>query len=344
VLRVPIQSDADDAAEGMLSDLAVSEDGNFVAVGGATSDDTSDDPRQHTWSVYIFDANTGALKQRIGGLPQRIGALLFYRNHLVVGMRQNGGLRLYKAPDFAQFVEDLTYCDGISELDVSTSGRLVATGLDGWLRLYDLKRLSQSLEAVRIASRLRTNTGDPLPNPQKPKSYCDRSGLIKPSVARFSPDGNAIAVAFTDRRYLAVYAVNEFSDFGVVSPISVKSVATDANIKYVKDVAWVDENGHSVLYGVGENIGGSGFVLRWSVDNTREDSADLVSGRRVTDIRPFGNGVMYSTEEPSIGVFEVGQKVLYSVSFRLACVMGGDTVRGGPAQRSNGSTIARLRP
>jgi len=30
------------------------------------------------------------------------------------------------------------------------------------------------------------------------------------------------------------------------------------------------------------------------------------------------------------------------VSFRLACVMGADTVCGGPARRSNGGTIAGL--
>src|ERR1039457_3535604 len=88
VLRPP-QGDGD---EGKLYAVAISPDGSTVAVGGYTG---------YQWdgkhSIYLFDRETGGLRERVVGLPGVIDHLSYSQDgrYLVAALGGEGGIRVY---------------------------------------------------------------------------------------------------------------------------------------------------------------------------------------------------------------------------------------------------------
>lgn len=155
--------------EGMIQTVAISPDGKTVAAGGDIGF-----AWEGTWSLYVFDRESGALIKRIGGLPQPAVQLAFSRDGIVLaaGLKGKGGIRVYQAADYRQVGADSDYgnpnYDGtVTGLAFDDAGNLVTVALDEELRRYDDK--------VKLIEKRRTY-------------------LARPSSVAISPDGNSIVI------------------------------------------------------------------------------------------------------------------------------------------------------
>jgi hypothetical protein len=89
VLRVPVGANE----EGRLFAVALSPDGQRVALGGWTS------PEGANGNLYLFDRASGRMVQRIGGLPNVINHLAFSADgrHLAAALGGSDGIRVFAA-------------------------------------------------------------------------------------------------------------------------------------------------------------------------------------------------------------------------------------------------------
>ncbi|MDJ0861010.1 MAG: hypothetical protein QNJ82_02095 [Gammaproteobacteria bacterium] len=173
-LRLPIG----DGDEGKVYAVAIAPDGETVAVGGWTGWDW-----EGTASIYLFDRQSGQLKRRLHGLPNVVLHLAWSPDgrHLAASLAGQNGIRVYGTRDWTEVFKDADYGDDSYSAHFDDQGRLVTTSWDGYLRLYDA-------EFRRIAKQ-------------------KAPGGEKPFYARFSPDGERIAVGFDNTT-----AVNVLSD------------------------------------------------------------------------------------------------------------------------------------
>ena len=178
-LRVPVGPDN----EGKLYAVAISPDGEQVAVGGWTS---SNDLRD---SVYLFARSTGRLVGRIPDLPNVVKHIAWSPDgrRLAIALGGNNGIRLHAtAPPYAEIGRDAAYGGDSYSVDFDRSGRVVSTCYDGKLRLYDA--------ALKPLAPPRT-----------------LSGGSRPFGARFAPDGRRIAVGFNDSNPVQVVSAADLA-------------------------------------------------------------------------------------------------------------------------------------
>jgi WD40 repeat protein len=196
VLQRTIRLPAGPGAVGKVYAVAISPDGALIAVAGRT---TNIDMEQ----IYLFDRDTGALVQRIGGtdpynrwLPSLMNVhhLAFSPDGAHLAAVLTGGLRVYSqhirragigwdedARDddydkddpsgFGSIFPDPTY-----GVDFARDGRLATTCRDGKIRLY---------AGFQFGSI-------------KPTSLVEATGSKHPFRIAFSPDGTRLAVGYED--------------------------------------------------------------------------------------------------------------------------------------------------
>lgn len=184
IVRPPIGQ----GLEGKLLALAFSPDGSTIACGGYTGYDWD-----KAFTIYLFDRQSGNMTGRITGLPNIICQLVFSRDgrFLAAGLGGKGGMRVYRiekqdASLFTALVsEDRNYGDHVFGADFDTSGKLITSSFDGYIRLYDSDH--------RLAVRTRI------------------PGRLRPYQVSFSPDGEKIAVGFNDAPAVAVLSSSDLS-------------------------------------------------------------------------------------------------------------------------------------
>jgi WD40 repeat protein len=177
ILRPPIG----DFQAGMLYAVAISPDGKTVAVGGFTGAAESKD-----FPIYIFDRASGTIRNVIHGLPDVTFHLAYSRNgrNLVAALGSNG-IRIYETENYSEVGRDADYADKSYWVEFDNTGRLASASDDSYVRLY-------GPDYHLIAK-------------QKPP------GGSKPYSARFSPDGNYIAVGFFDSSRVDVLLAKDLS-------------------------------------------------------------------------------------------------------------------------------------
>jgi len=165
IFRPPIGEDP----IGMIFDVAFSPDGKIIACGGQTKSGS-----ETSYSVYLFDRESGKLFNRISGFAGHILRLTYSKDgrFLAIGFGKTGGIRVYRTSDYFVAGEDENYGDWIFGVDFDLEGRLVTVSADGFTRLYgsDFKLITKK---------------------KAPDGF-------RPNSARFSPDGSNIAVTFYD--------------------------------------------------------------------------------------------------------------------------------------------------
>ncbi|MDP2786558.1 MAG: caspase family protein [Pseudomonadota bacterium] len=232
-LRPPIGA----GNEGKLYAVAMSPDGQTVALGGGTG---SWDKEGH---IYLFDRASGRLLRRLSGLPNVILHLVFSPDGrtLAASLGGDNGLRLFAVADGRLLGEDRDYgSDSYSySVDFRPDGqRLVTTSLDGQVRLYRWDGENLSLLAKQPAP-----------------------GGKQPYAARFSPDGRRIAVGFNDTA-----AVNVLDGDDLSLLYTPESAGVNGNLP---SVAWSRDGASLFAAGAAQRqFEGrwQSFIRRWAVD------------------------------------------------------------------------------
>jgi WD40 repeat protein len=129
-----IRMPAGPGSSGNIYAVAMSPNGALVAAGGQTWSPTR---REH--SLYLFEADTGRMAARIGGLPQLTDSLAFSMDgrYLAAGLRSSG-LRVYdRDRQWSEAFRDTDYGERIHGIAFAADGRLATASYDLNIRLYD---------------------------------------------------------------------------------------------------------------------------------------------------------------------------------------------------------------
>jgi WD40 repeat protein len=265
--------------EGQLYALALSPDGAVLAAGGWTC--WQFDRRA---CIYLLNAATGAIIARIGGLEEIVASLRFSPDgrFLAVGLMGAQGLRVFRVADRTLVSADRDFRDKLLEVDFSPGGRIVAAGLDGFVRSYD--------EGFALAGRI-------------------DAGLAgrQPFGVRYSPDGRFVAVAFNDVSRISIL---RGSDLSVVATLAAPTGTVARNLSRV---AWSADS--SVVFAAGESRDGNASALfRWSLSDAAHAQALPGARGRIGDLCVTRDHLLlFGSEEPSLGLIEPSGRLRYGL-------------------------------
>lgn len=263
VLRVPLT----DGSEGKLYAVALAPDARTIAAGGFTRG-------AEGFEVYLFDRESGRMVRRLSGLENVVNSLAFSPDGArLVATVADSGLRVWRTSDWTEAGRD-TACAEDSIADFDTAGRLVTTCYDAKVRLYD--------RALRL---LRTR---------------EAPGGRHPYGVKFSPDGRAIAVGYTDTATVDVLSGD------TLEPLY-RADSADAN-NDLSAVAWSADGKWLYAGGTADTKVGSP-IRRWS-DGGRGAYVDTSAGDgTVFTILPLpSGGVVYALGGAAWGILDANHQ------------------------------------
>ncbi len=274
VIRPPLS----DGNEGKIYAVAISPDGRHIACAGGTGYewDKSD-------SIYIFERESGSLIKRITGLPVVINHLVYSKDgrYLVAGLWGNNGIRVYKTPAYLLIKEDKDYGDSCYGADFDSSGRLVATSYDGYIRLYD--------KDFKLIERKKAPSGK------------------QPYGISFSPGGSKVAVGYDDSTKVDVLSGENLSH--LYSP-DTKGV-DNGNLL---SVSWSFDGRFLYAGGLYESSALNSVVIRKWKNEGKGGYVDLPAAQStIMHILALKNGgIVFGSGEPSFGIIDASdRKALY---------------------------------
>lgn len=262
VLRPPMG----EGNEGKLYAVAISPDGELVAVAGFTGITGF----AGTESIYIFQRQTGQLQHRIQGLPNVINHLAFAAdgNRLAVALGE-GGIRVYERGTWDELARDSEYGADSYSVDFDSTGRLVSTSWDGYVRLYD--------KDLKLLQRYQTQGGQ------------------RTFFAKFSPDAQQIAVGFDDSTDV------ELLDAKTTLKLSYALDTQEIDNGNLGILAWSQDGKH--IYAGGRYWDGQGIpLLVWDKAVRGQRRIWQAGHNALMDIKPLRDGgVLYASSDPSLG-------------------------------------------
>lgn len=270
-IRMPIGA----GYEGALHSLALSPDGARVVTGGWTGHWSGG------WTIYEFDTASGDLVRRIPDVPDRPMHMVYSADgrYLAIVMKNNFGLRVYDTGDFSVVADDRDYQSDSVWAEFAPDGRLLTSGLDGYLRLYDtdFKRIVK--EAMPGGKWI--------------------------VAASFSPDGQRIAVGYADSTRVDIVA-------GDTLKFLTQANTGDIKNGYLARVAW-SPDGRYLYAGGRYEKGGWNPIRRWSAKNLKRFSDVAAVTNAVMQIIPLSDGrVVYLGRDPIFGVLNKSNRKIYA--------------------------------
>jgi len=271
-LRPPIGN----GNEGKIYAVAISPDGRHVAGGGWTGYEWDD-----SFSIYIFDLNTGKLIKRLSGLPNVILHLTYSKDgrYLGAGLGYNG-IRIYKTDDYSMVKEDKDYGDSVYGLDFSPDGKLVTTSDDGYIRLYD--------ENFNLIKKKKAPGGK------------------EPFHISFSPDGSKIAVGYDDTPNVDVLSSDDLEKL-YSADTSDFSKGNFGRVTFSSDGSYLYAGGRCEKQFNGE---WKFIIRRWDGAGKGSYMDIPVSENTIIHILPLKDGgVVFGSMEPSFGIVDASGKL-----------------------------------
>lgn len=273
VIRVPMGR----GDEGRLYAVAISPDGNTIAVAGNTSHDGLNE------NIFLFDRESGRMKNRIGGLPTRVRHLLFSPTgqFLAATLHGNHGVRLFSVKNNELVGADEDYGGDSFAADFDRSGRLATTSYDGNIRLYNIGPTgSLNLLKKRLAS-----------------------GGTQPVDIRFSPDGARLAIGYEDSPVVSVLRSDTLSQLSAPSNTGISPMTLNS-------VAWGPDG--KTLYAGGRvaDANGVNLIRRWNTD-ARLSFRDIAIDSKDTVMHMLAlrdGRVVFATADPALGIINISGK------------------------------------
>ena len=269
-LRPPIGAGND----GRLFAAAITPDGDTVAVGGWSPDN----------DVYLFDRASGAMVQRLSGLPNTITHLSFSPNGqmLAIGLWGKNGLRLFGSTSrwraSQELAGDANYEGEVYGTQFSPDGkRLASASVDGNVRLHDV---SEKRLKLLHSERPGNNVG----------------GASEPFAVAFSPDGRWLAVGFAGKAAVAVLHADTLK-FAFAPAIDGKTEGS------LSALAWSADGRELMAAGTWTRADGMHGLKRWANGGRGAASEVSLSRNSVVALRALAAGrVAYAATDPAWGV------------------------------------------
>ncbi|WP_165741869.1 caspase family protein [Candidatus Thiosymbion oneisti] len=271
-LRLPI----DTGDEGKVYAVAIAPDGQTIAAGGWTGvwDGT-------TTSIYLFDRQSGRLQHRLTGLPNVVHHLDWSPDgrYLAASLGGKNGVRIYSTQDWAQHFQDRDYGDSSYSAHFDGRSRLVTTSYDGYLRLYDKR--------FRLIAKQKAPGGE------------------RPFFARFSPDGERIAVGFTDSTAVNVLSASDLT-------LLYRPDTSQANNGSLNSVVW-SQDGLQLYAGGRYQQAGSNPILRWDQAGRGAVTQLPAAESTLMDLRILSDGgLVFGAADPAWGLLDAtGQQKIF---------------------------------
>ena len=319
VFRPPIA----EGKEGELYSVAMSPDGRLVACGGWTELGS-----QQGFTIYIFARADGRMLDRIQGLPNTVGQLVFSPDgRMLAAMLGSGGMRLFAvedkasnnpgAPDevsFRQIADDPRYTDQSDGADFSPDSRQLATSSeDGFIRIYDLANLNMRAKRSRGIS---------------PSVMRTVPGGARLHGIRFSPDGSRVAVGFHHAPGVNILSVR---DLHLLAAPDTSGV----NNGDLSSVAWSRDG--RFLYAAGLFARPDGVpILRWSAAGNGPLTLLLVGAvNTIMDMDPLSDGSLaFGAAGPTLAVLGPDDRLRWRVGPSIV-----DFRRNTPSLSQDGSKV-----
>ncbi len=285
--RVPIETTSGD---GILYAGALSPDGRWAVVGGATGVLTS---KSKQAIFYIFDAQNGELlKYEVTPFRSAIGNMEFSQDGRYLAVSPGGdnpSVAIYTVEytmDGIKFNKIKTlegYNGRITDFEFSSEGRFATVSNDGYIRLYDSN--------FEMMQKFKGNGDIPM-NPT------------------FSPDGKQIAVSYWDKSVIEVFDTGSFK-------VLYRPNLDEVREKGISKLAFSDDG--SYLFGVGYHVKRINkkmwFAIRRWEKGGRGKYIDIPLDRtsQIHDLLSVGDeGIILATNSPGLVRMHTDGNVQYS--------------------------------
>ncbi len=260
--------------EGKLYAVAMDPDGAWIAAGGWNKLGYTGSGNHN---IFILDRASGRLLHRIDGLENVINHLCVSADgHRLAAMLGGGqGLRVHAPGDgFREIFADRDYGAGSYGCAFAADGRLVTTNEDGKLRLY-----------APDGNGLRRTAVQP------------GQGGKDPSGVAFHPDGDRIAVGFSDSTRVDLV---DGTDLRLLHSADTAGITNGT----LSSVAW-SRDGRRLLAGGTYDDGSGDQVLSWDRAGRGPRHSWTAAHQAIMDLAPLPDGgLAVGTGDPTLLVFD----------------------------------------